>query len=73
LPAPVLTLDGLIVYFEATFESCAIAKARLAELGEEGRAAVREVGHLQRTAKQYLDALYATRDMHAGTTNPIDP
>lgn len=61
---PVLDLEGLISYFEAAFETCAICKGRLGQLGEEGRGAVREVGHLQRMIKQYLDALYETRDTH---------
>lgn len=60
---PVMTLDELIAYFEAVFETCAVVKTRLVKFESDGRIAVRDVGRLQAMVKQYLAALYETKKL----------
>ncbi len=57
---PVLTLEELIAYFDGVFNATAALKGRLAKLGPEQRAAVREVSRYQAMAKEFLDALRQT-------------
>lgn len=58
-----MSLDELIAYFEAAFETCVVIKTRLARAEMDSRNAIRDVGRLQSMVRGYLDALYETKRM----------
>lgn len=69
---PAISFDDLLIYYRGVYFASVALKGRLAQLGPDSRAAVREVGHFQRMVKTYWDALSETAELRDSAQHPAD-
>ena len=61
--APPISLEALQPYYNGVYFATVALKGRLAKLGPDGHAAVREVGRYQQMVVEYRDAIARTAEM----------
>ena len=57
---PAMTLEALVPYYNGAYFATVALKGRLAKLGSEGRAALREVSHYQTMISEFREAIRET-------------